>query len=299
MMNSLEPIPETIEAVEEYGPSATEGPDLLDELQWSAELVREIVPACVGITLASTKDGVSFTLVSSDDDVAVLDAIQYTVGGPCVEAVKAEQVLAYNQDDFLGEASWQLFARATAAASIASTLTLPIVVEEKVAGSINLYAATLDAFDGHHEQIAEIFGAWAPGAVTNADLAFSTRTVAEQAPLVLREQVRIQFALGVLMIDHASTPRPPWRVCMTPHTELASLSRWSPRNSSLTQPTKTSRQRGHRSAPLGPPRTCTSIHTLATGRTLGYSVNKHQQYLAKNPFGYRCHANTGVKFPAV
>ena len=23
----------------------------------------------------------------------------------------------------------------------------------------------------------------------------------------------------------------------------------------------------------------------------------HQQYLAKNPFGYRCHANTGVTFP--
>jgi len=22
----------------------------------------------------------------------------------------------------------------------------------------------------------------------------------------------------------------------------------------------------------------------------------HQQYLAKNPFGYRCHADTGVKF---
>lgn len=24
----------------------------------------------------------------------------------------------------------------------------------------------------------------------------------------------------------------------------------------------------------------------------------HQQYLAKNPFGYRCHANTGVRFPS-
>ncbi len=24
----------------------------------------------------------------------------------------------------------------------------------------------------------------------------------------------------------------------------------------------------------------------------------HQQYLAKNPHGYRCHSNTGVKFPA-
>jgi peptide-methionine (S)-S-oxide reductase len=34
-------------------------------------------------------------------------------------------------------------------------------------------------------------------------------------------------------------------------------------------------------------------------RASGYYVDNHQQYLAKNPFGYRCHANTGVKFPAV
>ena len=29
-----------------------------------------------------------------------------------------------------------------------------------------------------------------------------------------------------------------------------------------------------------------------------YAEDMHQQYLAKNPFGYRCHAITGVKFPA-
>ena len=28
-----------------------------------------------------------------------------------------------------------------------------------------------------------------------------------------------------------------------------------------------------------------------------YAEDAHQQYLAKNPFGYRCHANTGVSFP--
>jgi peptide-methionine (S)-S-oxide reductase len=28
-----------------------------------------------------------------------------------------------------------------------------------------------------------------------------------------------------------------------------------------------------------------------------YAEDVHQQYLAKNPFGYRCHANTGVPFP--
>ena len=200
-MNSMEPIPETEAVVEEYGPFTTGDLDLVEELRGSSERVREIVPECIGITMTSTEDGVSFTLVSSDEQVAVLDAIQYTVGGPCVESVAAEQVLSYTQDDFLGEAGWQLFAQATAAASIASTLTLPIVVDGAVGGSINLYATTPDAFDGRHEEIAEIFGAWAPGAVTNADLSFSTRTVAEQAPLVLLDQVRIQVALGVLMVD--------------------------------------------------------------------------------------------------
>ena len=29
-----------------------------------------------------------------------------------------------------------------------------------------------------------------------------------------------------------------------------------------------------------------------------YAEELHQQYLAKNPHGYRCHANTGVPFPA-
>ncbi len=31
--------------------------------------------------------------------------------------------------------------------------------------------------------------------------------------------------------------------------------------------------------------------------TYYYAEDLHQQYLAKNPNGYRCHANTGVRFP--
>jgi len=31
--------------------------------------------------------------------------------------------------------------------------------------------------------------------------------------------------------------------------------------------------------------------------TYYYAEDHHQQYLAKNPNGYRCHSNTGVKFP--
>ena len=31
--------------------------------------------------------------------------------------------------------------------------------------------------------------------------------------------------------------------------------------------------------------------------TYYYAEDVHQQFLAKNPYGYRCHANTGVRFP--
>jgi peptide-methionine (S)-S-oxide reductase len=37
---------------------------------------------------------------------------------------------------------------------------------------------------------------------------------------------------------------------------------------------------------------------LAPLREFFYAEDYHQQYLAKNPNGYRCHATTGVKFPA-
>jgi peptide-methionine (S)-S-oxide reductase len=36
---------------------------------------------------------------------------------------------------------------------------------------------------------------------------------------------------------------------------------------------------------------------IKPARTYYYAEDVHQQYLAKNPYGYRCHANTGVKFP--
>jgi peptide-methionine (S)-S-oxide reductase len=28
-----------------------------------------------------------------------------------------------------------------------------------------------------------------------------------------------------------------------------------------------------------------------------FGADDDQQYLAKNPLGYRCHANTGIRFP--
>lgn len=120
--------------------------------------------------------------------------------GPCVAAVEEDTgVLEYSADDPLAEERWQLFARGTSAAGIASTLTLPVMDGGTAVGSINLYAATPHAFSGKHDAVAAALGAWAPGAVANADLTFQTRRTAEQAPHLLFEETRFLFALGILV----------------------------------------------------------------------------------------------------
>jgi len=36
---------------------------------------------------------------------------------------------------------------------------------------------------------------------------------------------------------------------------------------------------------------------VAPAPTYYYAEDYHQQYLIKNPFGYRCHSATGIKVP--
>jgi GAF domain-containing protein len=195
----MEPIPETTEAVEEFGPFSDD--DLLQTLRGQADRVREVVPECVGLSLASIEDGVTFTLVASAEEIGVLDALQYAADGPCVEAVETSEVLEFVPDP-TDEERWQLFARGTAAAGVASTLSLPIVAHGRVVGGVNLYASSGRAFHGHHEELAAIFDAWAPGAITNSDLSFTSRTTAEGAPSKLRNDVRIEVAVGILAAIH-------------------------------------------------------------------------------------------------
>jgi GAF domain-containing protein len=204
----MEPIPETVEAIEHYRPWGAVGVDLLSHLRDLSVEVTEVVPDCLGFSLASRESGVTFTLVASDLDVAVLDAVQYLAGGPCVSAVDEQRTspVGYAHDDLLDEGSWQLFGRATAAKGVRSTLTLPLLDEGLVVGSVNLYGGSGRAFTGHHDALAAVFGAWAPGAVTNADLSFDTLREARQAPRLLREGATVQIAVGILAADEGIHP---------------------------------------------------------------------------------------------
>lgn len=197
----MEPIPETALALEAMDPVPADGDDdLLDQLRASGDLVRALVPDCVGFSLARLGEDLIFTLVATAAEIAALDAVQYFDDGPCLRAARSDEPIETAPGDVLSEDRWQFFARAAAGLGIQSTLTIPIRAGEKVQGSVNLYARTSRAFDGHHEELAALFGAWAPGAVTNADMAFDTRRIAQRAPKVVEERSRIEAAIGMLAV---------------------------------------------------------------------------------------------------
>ena len=57
------------------------------------------------------------------------------------------------------------------------------------------------AFDGHHEELAALYGGWAGGAVTNADLTFTTLARARTAP-GLADATNSNVAVGLIMAAH-------------------------------------------------------------------------------------------------
>src|SRR5215212_8164229 len=193
----MEPIPETVEAVDELHTSVDDF-DLLHHLTEQANRAQEIVPDLVGVSVGGMSEGLTFTLVATAAEIAVLDGIQYIAGGPCVDGAHSKEAREFNRDDVLDEEAWRLFAEATAARAVDSTLTLPVLTEDRVVGTVNLYAASERAFVGHHDALAEVFGAWAAGAVANADLSFTSRELAQAAPQRVQQEHLVDVATGIV-----------------------------------------------------------------------------------------------------
>jgi GAF domain-containing protein len=192
----MEPVPGTFEAIQRLMRSGDT--HIAVELLRIAREVRQVVPEVVGLSIGLPADNLTFTLISDSDLASEMDAVQYVDDGPCLLAVELAEPVATDLEGLFDEQRWQMFARAAAARGVASTLSLPVVVDGRAVAGINLYASTPDAFSGHHEQLAAVCGAWAPGAVTNADLAFRTLQEAAATPNRMVERDVVDQAIGML-----------------------------------------------------------------------------------------------------
>jgi hypothetical protein len=192
----MEPTPETQESLDEL--ARLGGDDAVaHELDALGRTAQRIVPDLVGLSLALVEESFAFTLIA-DADLARIDLMQYVDDGPCVAATREGDLVACTVEDVLDEGRWALFARASAAAGVQASLSIPVLQDEAVVAGINLYASTATAFDGHHDVLAAALGGWSPGIVTNADLGFRTRIEAAATAGRVRDERTIAQAAGLL-----------------------------------------------------------------------------------------------------
>jgi GAF domain-containing protein len=192
----VEPVPETRELLSRL--LAVGDTDLPDSLLRMGEQISKLVPECVGLSLSIIEEGLTLTLVASDAGVAGLDAVQYVDDGPCLAAIEAGEPLDCSVEDLLDEGRWLMYAQVSAAVGVASSLSMPIMVEGEVVGGVNLYGSTPDAFHDRHEEIARVLGTAPEGAVSNADLSFSSRLRAAEAPHRFDAEREIEIAVEVI-----------------------------------------------------------------------------------------------------
>ncbi|HYO38741.1 MAG TPA: GAF domain-containing protein [Nocardioidaceae bacterium] len=193
----MEPIEETRAALDLL---TTQGdPEVGIALLRMGRMARQVAPACVGLSLGLLDEELTFTLVASSEEIAAFDAMQYLDGGPCVDGAHDGKRVEVDIDDIAQqEEEWLMYAQATAAAGIRSSLTLPVVRSGRVIGTVNLYGATADAFTGRQDELAEALGVAAGAAITNADLTFATRLDAVEAPQRILDQDDVDIALGMI-----------------------------------------------------------------------------------------------------
>ena len=180
----MELLPQSREALDEY--LTPSGDDLEDQLSEIESWAMRTVPECVAMSVTLLEEDLTFTFVR-----------QATDGGPTA-APAGPAPPGGGGWHALDEEGWAALARQQAAAGIASTVSLPVVERDRVVLGIDLYACTPHAFDDRLEDLASSLGAWRDGAVTNADLAFDTRRLAEEAPQRLKERRTVEVAVGLL-----------------------------------------------------------------------------------------------------
>ena len=174
------------------------------ELDAVGRRIEQSAPHVVGLSVTLLDQGRAFTLAASDQQVALLDVLQYLAGGPCVRAARQQAEVSMDRAGMHQE-GWHLLASGMAGTGVASTLSIPLTVPvaggAAVTGGVNLYGGSRGAFDGRQEELTRTCLEWAGDAVVAVgldDLRARTSSIGDELPDPRRHAVAMDQALACL-----------------------------------------------------------------------------------------------------
>jgi GAF domain-containing protein len=161
-------------------------------------LAARTIPGCELASMTMLRNGRFATPVATGPIAVEVDRAQYRAdAGPCVQAVRDRKVFRVNA--VTDDPRWPEFNEAAASAGLSSSLSLPMAVEDKAVGALNLYAKVPGAFSEADEGTAVLFAEQAGVACLNAERYWSIYNINQQLEEALKTRDVIGQAKGILM----------------------------------------------------------------------------------------------------
>lgn len=163
-----------------------------------ADFAASAIPGADGAGLALVESHRPDTVVASASFVRNVDEVQYRLDeGPCLQACEERQT--QHSSVLSAERRWPHFGPEAARLGVESALSLPLVADDKLVGSLNVYGRSRDAFDPDAVRTGELFAEPASVSAANALLLVETQRRTEG---ILKNQAKhatIDNAVGIVM----------------------------------------------------------------------------------------------------
>lgn len=180
------------------------GGDMQQTLQAVVQFAKRRLPGTDEAAITLIRRGNAGTVASTGGMADVLDELQYETGyGPCLDAGRSNEIL--HIADAAVETRWPRYLPAARDNGLASSLSLPIPVENYLFGALNLYAATPHAFDAEAMKLGDAMATHICAALSRAEEIFSYRDQVEQLRRAMASRAVIEQAKGIIMAQRRCT----------------------------------------------------------------------------------------------
>jgi GAF domain-containing protein len=171
---------------------------LAETLTRVSDLTVAAVPAAELVGITMPVEGRQRTAIFTDRTAPEIDQAQYDTGdGPCLEAFQDQRITTIESTREDGK--WLEFRRAAAAYGILSTISFPLVVDQRSVGAMNLYARRERAFTANDADVGMQFAAQAAIVLANAQAYWDAHQLSTGLGEAMASRAVIEQAKGILM----------------------------------------------------------------------------------------------------
>jgi GAF domain-containing protein len=172
--------------------------DMQQTLHGVVQYAKRTLPGTDEAAITLIRRGAAATVATTGGMAEVLDELQYETGyGPCLDAGRANEIL--HIADAATETRWPRYLPPARKNGLASSLSLPIPVENYLVGALNLYSRTPAAFTAESVELGDVMAAHICAALSRAEAIFGYRNQVEQLRRAMDSRAVIEQAKGMVM----------------------------------------------------------------------------------------------------